>query len=101
MLTEQDTRALADIERRLRHETTPRFLCVRLTPRQPRTPPRWLAYVMAVVVPLLLPAVSVLEMRPLVTCVCGLVASTVVLPRWVQREARGNTHSGNGPTSGH
>jgi hypothetical protein len=100
MLNERDQLAWADIESRLRHGTT-RFLPARLPPRHPRTPPRWLAYVMAVVVPLLLPAVSVLEMRPLVACAGGLVAVTVVLPHRIRRQARSNSHSGTGPTSGH
>ena len=64
MLDERDRRAWADLERRLLDDTAPRFLpAARLSPRRSPPPARWLPYVMAVVVPLLLPAVSVMEMR--------------------------------------
>jgi hypothetical protein len=65
MLDERDRRAWADLERRLLDDTAPRFLpAARLSPGRSPTPARWLPYVMAVVVPLPLPAISVMEMRP-------------------------------------
>lgn len=64
MLDERDRRAWADLERRLLDDTAPRLLpAARLSPGRSPTPARWLPYVMAVVVPLTLPAVSVMEMR--------------------------------------
>jgi hypothetical protein len=76
MPNERDKWAWADIERRLRHDPAP------------------------LIVPLLLPLLSVMEMRPAAVCVDALVATTVVLPRWVQRGARSTGRSGTGPAAG-
>jgi Protein of unknown function (DUF3040) len=93
MLNEHDQRAWADIERRLGAEADVRFLTIRVGPRRPtarlpRVP--WLPYVMAVVVPLLLPAISAAEMHP-VGSAAGLLV-VVTLCRWARRGA-----SGTGP----
>jgi hypothetical protein len=86
MLDERDRRAWADLERRLLDDTAPRFPpAARLSPGRSPTPARWLPYVMAVVVPLPLPAISVMEMRPFVAGLGAIVATTVVLARSAQR----------------
>jgi hypothetical protein len=111
MLNEQDQHAWADIERRLSPDLgsalddasgstgTPRFLTIQLTPIARTARSRWFPYVMAVVVPLLLPAISAAEMHPAVSSVGGLVLAVAVL-RWAQREASGRQTGGTDPTPG-
>jgi hypothetical protein len=54
-----------------------------------------------VIVPLLLPTLSVVEMRPFAARVGGLVAVTLALPHWAARRALSSSRSGIGPTRGH
>jgi hypothetical protein len=90
MLNEHDQRAWADIERRLGTEAGVRFVTFRVGLRRPTARLPWLPYVMAVVVPLLLPAISAAEMHP-VGSAAGLLV-VVTLCRWARRGA-----SGTGP----
>jgi hypothetical protein len=101
MLNGHDQRAWEGLERRLRDDGAVSFLPVRIPLANRWTLPRWLPYAMAVIVPLLLPTLSVFEMRPFAACVCGLVAVTLVLPHWAARRARSSSPSGIGPTRGH
>jgi hypothetical protein len=103
MLNERDRLAWADLEYRLRDDAAPGFVPIGLPSPHRRTPPRWLAYVMAVVVPLLLPTVSVMEMRPAaselgilaVALVAGLVGGTAALLRFTHRTAAAADRGGH------
>jgi hypothetical protein len=101
MLNERDRRAWADIEYRLRNDAAHRFLHVGLLSPSRRTPPRWLPYVMAVLVPLLLPTVSVIEMRPAASELGVLVAGTVALLRFTHRTPAATDRGGNSHATEH
>jgi Protein of unknown function (DUF3040) len=98
MLNERDQRVWADIERRLGAEADARFLTFQVGPRRPATRLPWLPYVMAVVVPLLLPAISAAEMHPVVGSVAGLLV-VVTLCRWAHRGASGTAPPPPGTSS--
>jgi hypothetical protein len=85
MLDERDSAAWADIERRLCDEGGSRDVVLRLFPPGRITCPAWLPYVAAVVAPLLLPVLVLVEMRPISACVGGLVAISAAFTRWIQR----------------
>ncbi|MDX6585130.1 MAG: hypothetical protein QOI10_4314 [Solirubrobacterales bacterium] len=101
MLNGRDQRAWEGLERRLRDDGAVSFLPMQIPLADRWASPRWLPYAMAVIVPLLLPTLSVVEMRPFAARVGGLVAVTLALPRWAARRALSNSRSGIGPTRGH
>jgi hypothetical protein len=101
MLNGHDQRAWEDLEGRLRGDGTASFLPVPIPLALRWTSPRWLPCAMAVIVPLLLPTLSVFEMRPFAARTGAVVAVTLALPHWAARRARGSSRSGIGPTRGH
>lgn len=96
MLSERDRRAWTDIERRLGRDAASRFVSFRLLPARRAESPPWVPYLMAVVVPLSLPALSAMEMRPLAAGIVALIAAAVVLPHWLGRGAGGSGRRGRG-----
>lgn len=77
MPSDQNRSEWARITRELTAEEAATFLSCELGRRRP-TPRRWWAYAAAVGVPLFLPAVSVVETWPLVSCLVMLIVVGVL-----------------------
>lgn len=84
VLGERDRREWAGIERDLAGEESRRFISFEFSRERFPAPPRWWRYVPAIGVPLLLPAVSVAEMRPVISCLAVLVAAVFLLGGWLR-----------------
>lgn len=77
MLDEKDRRAWFDIVRRLNAETAGHFLAIRFDFVRRIVRARCFPYVMAVAVPMLLPALSFVRIYPVTSAVIGLVVVAV------------------------
>jgi hypothetical protein len=79
VLGDRDRREWAGIERDLADEESRRFVSFEFGRERFRALPGWWRYVPSVGVPLLLPAMSVVEMRPIVSCLAVLLAALVLV----------------------
>lgn len=84
MLGERDRREWAGIERDLAAEESRGFISFEFGRRRFPALPRWWRYVPPIGVPLLLPAVSVAEMRPIISCLAALVAAVFLVGGWLR-----------------
>jgi hypothetical protein len=102
-LNDQERAAWAGIERRL-GEAPGAGVSWCVTEAGWAATRRWFPYLTAVVVPLLLPAISVAEIHPLVARGAAVVAVMVVLGRRLQRgpqDGHGTCAAGVGSLPGH
>lgn len=83
MLGERDRREWAGIERDLVIEESRGFISFQFGRERFPALPKWWRYVPSIGVPLPLPAVSVAEMRPIISCL-AVLAAEVLLGGWLR-----------------
>lgn len=88
MLDEEEWRTWERIRRQLNSETATQFCSVNFVPIERVVRARWFPFAMAVIVPLLLPALSVLEMFPADASVGGSLLAVVAVARRLTRQTR-------------